>query len=1018
MPEKNFLTTLEEFKGVDYSSSKLSGDNQTASSNLNLEFSETGSLISRLGSQPVGQANAFTMTHTYNYWDSVTGATVQELLGINDTLWRLKTSTLTVTGGANINWQMKADNPGLGYRFTIRNGTTAYNLGASNYLDLGSGLESEDVAVSNPKLITIEDLRAAIDANATLACALPAGIKFARVNLVQNSVSAVEVDAGHNYAVNDWFTCWDYLSGKLVARRVSAILAAPVRLQFDTNIFSVISVKDNQVLGPMASPAVSIGVRDTVDQTGATSISFSYWDLVPYTTWMYNFTDAMPFGASWASRNSASFIPPTFLNSNNCCYVSGGSNSQTKNSYEDYTFKYDGVTFYREGLPNGHTISPTVAGVGALTAGVYKYAAQFRQARVRGAEIFGSVFTGDAVTTPAASAVLLQFTDMQYGVGTNGSPMGYWLKNGVETNTTLIVGSFTKFANAVGYPVIGGSVAFIESATGVLTIRRVVAFTNTTVTISGPAVTINNGVPMYYGALPGFNYGGAIVNGNQADRSGGVGITVFNIPTAPNLIKVGDVITLLDSGIVGTTTPKITTRTVTAVTLTQIFWDATKEGNVSVLNADTISSGLVMDVYRTKVGGNIYYYLDSFPNYPFGLVTTYTDASADAALSYQLIEPPRGKEQDLPPKARFACNHQGTRCSAGDDDNPNTVAVYSTLDPESVPAASNTFDIPSSVNGPISTIASDGDDRLAIFKDHGYYQATGALDDGAFTVQTINEGDYGISSHHSVVRINGKIVGCGPLGVIAVSGGQVLSNFALPVFSPLANNANIKMSRAMGFNDYYSRHYVVFVPSVALSSTDYSNSLSFALDYGHNDAWFDRSYPGSVDQAGGMAMLNDNMYWLARTSGFGANAKEAGHLFKRIQPSSFITNPAYLYGDVDQGITRVWDMNWDYVQNISIDKEFLWLKIFSAPSSFESDRMPTNAFVLTLTVYKDFNDNTIVETRTLNFPVGTYEAKVKLFSTKMRAIRYKLVSSSLATTPYLTGYEQVVNLSYIVESPR
>ena len=272
---KDFVTTIENFKGLDLKSSNLTTDLTTANSLLNLEFSESMSLRGRPGSQPVVQVGGFGGLHGHKYSAPTSGASSEQLLAANSNLWRLKSTALTVTGGANINYQLTMLAATGVYRFVIQNNVTPYDLGGNNYYDLGTGLESEYTNT----LKTVEDLRAIIDANATLACALPADVKFARVVGNQNNVSTIQVDPGHNYVVGDWMTFFDYLTFELTARKVSAVLVAPDRLQFGVLNAIPVTVRDNQVIGPMAVPAAAIRVSDVTLQT--TEIPIEYWDLVP-----------------------------------------------------------------------------------------------------------------------------------------------------------------------------------------------------------------------------------------------------------------------------------------------------------------------------------------------------------------------------------------------------------------------------------------------------------------------------------------------------------------------------------------------------------------------------------------------------------------------------------------------------------------------------------------------------------------------------------------------------------------
>lgn len=992
MADKSFIQSLENFKGLDLKTSKLQGAKESGQLLTNLEYSESRGLRGRTGCVPIGQVGGFSGVSTYNYLDTTSGATTQELLAINQFLWRLKTATLSVTGGANVNWQNTINSGSGHYRFVIQNNTTPYVLSGNNYLDLKTGTESENGNL----LVTMEDLRAAIDANATLACALPAGLKFARVNGNQTGVSSITVDAGHNYAIGDWLTFFDYATYSLVARKVSATTGTSVT--FSTSIFSTVTVKDNQVIGPMAAPATSIDVRDVTTQT--TNIDFAYWDVIPYTTDFFQLTANTPFYFQWAAKanDSVGRKPTYFLNSNNNAYIYSGITDGYVTSFEGFPFKYDGQTVYREGLPRHAIWGAAVGGAGALT-GTYKYRVQYTQYDARGGIYQGRTTESSVSVAPATNSVDLTLNHMMiaYDPALKGQAAQV---NGNQVGVNTIT-MFTNKTSANDF------VYFLDRSTGAYIIRKISSSNSTTsLTISGAAVNVNNGDYFYFAKNVGFNYNSAQVNGNQATVTT---ITVFNTTALPNTFRVGDTAYFYDR-----LTTKYVARKITAVTATTI---AIAGDAVSVNNNDVISNNLRVTVWRTKAGGNLFYFVADVPHNANSITFTYNDNLADTSLGAQLIEPPIGKEQDLPPRASFACNHQGTRCSSGDIYNPNTVYIYSTIDAESVPIASNSFDVQSQINGPISAIGSDDDDRLAIFKNHAYYQASGGLDDGSFSVQTIKEGDFGVSCQSSLVKVNGVLVGIGPLGVIGVQGGQIISTITENIYPPVANNPYIKLDQAVAINDYASRHYLFFIPSKDTTSNGYPSSLSYALDYATGqDAWFDRSYTRGFDPGGGMSMYNDSLYYLPATQPY--FAAEDGRIFKRLTPSATLTTPSNLYWDVNVSIPYVFEPQWLTPDGmVSLDKEIQWFKLYCAPSTYELDRF--TGFTPTLTTYANFNEATPLETLTLPaLSTTAFESRIKLKSTKVRSILFKVSVNTGGQCLYLTGFEYTGSFPYLPDAPR
>jgi hypothetical protein len=961
--------------------------------------------------------------------DSTTGATTEELLAVNDCLFRLKTASLTVTGGANLNWRVFRNDATGTFRFEIKNGSSPYTLSGNPYLDLGTGLESQDIGVSNPSLVTLETLRAAIDADASLVCALPSGLRFAKVNGDQSGVYGITVFAGHNYVIGDWMTFWDFSAGKLVGVKLNGVIAT--QLSFDQGFspsgcsFAPVNVKNNQIIGPMATPAAGIYLRDSFTSVLTTAtIPFWYWEVVPYSTsFPIFFNDSTPFRASWLSRNDPGFVPPVFVNANNVIYIYTGSNNQTKRPHDGYPFKYDGISVYREGLPPLAYTPSTAVGAAGVISGSYKYKAAYVQYDKRGNINFGRI---------SAPSTALQLTAQKavITIPTIDDPSGnlpFATVNGAQAGVTTI----TVFA---GYTLgLGDWVKILDSNGFLSKTRQITGLTATSITISGPAVSVNNNDTIRVTDRTGFSSRFAVISAIQTN------VTSLTIISGGSSIycsiEVGDVIVFYDTRI-----SKYTTRLVETLSTTTIGFASQSPVNVDPNIDSRITPNTRVRLWRTKAGGNLFYELTDIAasyNY-FNAINpiVYTDNIADTALGAQLIEPPIGKEQDAPPRARFACVHQGTRVSAGDDMNPNTVAIYSTQDPESVPLASNYFDVPSSIRGPITGLISRTDDMLSITKPNAYYEASGDLDGNAFTVRAIKEGDYGIAAHKSLFKITDMIIGIGKLGPATLRVGRYFPDRGLlaetglnatdrdpntgeAVAPAFWNNPNLALLQAVAINDYTGRQYLVYVPSTAgfASGVSQSGAVCFTLDYSQDNIWFDRKYSDSIEPSGGFAIYADTLYFLSKCFGGSNPAKESGHLFRELGPTSTFTTTTQFYADNHLPITYTYKPTWQIIQQPSIDKEFLWFKIFSMPGIYDIDRFAP--FTMTVTVYKDFVESNPIGTFTLSIAsISQFEAKSKLPSTKARAILYSMVVSALGQAPSITGYEEVVSLSYIPENPR
>lgn len=994
MAERIFISQFENFKGIDYRDSPLSADPNTFDSLLNLEFAETRSLRTRLGHQRVGQVGGFLKTHCYTYWDAVTGSTQQELLAINDCLWKLKTATLSITNGTNLNYTCAPESGNI--HIKVYDGVTL-----KLDFNAGTGYESENAGA----LKTMEDFRAAVDAT-SLTCGLPSGIEFARINGTQSGVSTIVVDAGHSFAIGDWMTFWDFTSGyqKIVGRKVFNIPAAN-QLSFNSYIYSNVDVKDNQIIGPMATPAATVPFRNATATSGATlNIPFQYWDVVPWTTDYFYHAHATPFRACWFSRGSEGFTPPTFVNDRGICYIHSGYNDLTPadphRAFSAYPFKYDGQRVYREGLPIANCSIGAVAGAG-IGAGTYRYKVSFEQVDKRGSINVGRLSSEQTVTIAAAQNVQIYITQPEVDFVTKGT----FLANVAVSNPLITIGEAKDI-------VIGDTIGFYDRTAPARWVYRKVTQViadgaNDKFHLDGISVTTNAGDTWYRANRIGWNRASAR---SSAAATNANTVAVYNTAALQNLIEIGDDIFFYDN-----LRADYVTRTVSAITATSITW----AGEPASIAIDTdISANLKINIWRTRANSNVFYLVETIPCQYWPVAANpeycgfYEDKVTDTVLGAQITyidDPISGKEQDLPLRTRFACIHQGTRCASGGDDDPNTVFVYDSINSESVPAAGNSFDIPSNILGPITALASDTEDSLVAFKENAIYDVAGAVEEGAISVRTVAEGDYGISSHSSLAKIKGVIIGVGRLGHIGYKGGELLTSLGEPVAPAIWGNSSITLNRATGINDYTTRKYI----SNVFSSTNMGNGQVYdkyyLLDYGNDSVWFDWSFNARQDMNGGMAIYNDDFYCLSLSS----SGSEFGCLHKRIPLNTNISSDmSLLYYDQHNLISN--DMTGVFLtlNEPDLDKEWLWFKIYSIINPYDTARYAS--FTVTIEQAKDFV-GTVIGSKDVAFTSAIFEQKMKLLSTKVRAMRFRVRTPTGAVVPnpmFITGLSYAVVGSY------
>lgn len=1036
MAEKAFVKVYQNFEGLDYLTNSLSGGLSIARELTNYQFSEGQSIKGRKGMQVFGQYGITGGFHTFSYYDNTTGEVVEELLAINDNVWRLKRGTLVITGGTNLNHTVRVDSGTSKYRFVINNGATPYTLSGNPYFVLGTGLESEDINTSTPKLITMEDLRAAIDANASLACALPTGIKFARVNGDQVVTTTIEVDAGHNYVAGDIAVFYNNPSGSfprgLTYRRVEAVLAAPVRLQFDSTLGSV-SVWDNQVIGPMATPAASLYVADSYTSTNSSiSLNFYYFDYVlstfhhfgaassPSTVYYFGpLANYVNYGGS-----PSVYIDPlsqakpiaraSFLNINNACLIgtqqSPDGDSFAATPFHGNVIKYDGVRAYRAGLPKLKSVTPAITGGGVLT-GTYYYRARLVYVDAKGNRTEGMFTDSDPIVLTADTCGLTFSHHLLSDISTTK----FATVNGIQAGVNNIL------VNAGHTLDLNDYVTLFDRATGATIVRKVSALPDPThVTISGAVVSVNNADVLFKTENIGFQDAGCAKDG--ATQNVVNTISILNSVTAPNRLGVGDIIYFLnrDSG-------RYETRTLTAVSLTSITWSG---GTAGVNANDLISANLRIEIYRTKAGGRFFYFLEEIPAYVFSLTgTSYSDNKADTALGVTFIDVPIGKEPNPPPKASILAQHQGAVVYTGIRGNPNQFGWSDlTGGPEAVPLASNYSEVPTSVLGAITACGSDSEDKLALFKANAYYSVEGTLDDGNFITRAVSENDFGISAHASLAKVKSVLVGIGPLGPIAVSGGQLLltqeslSVLGARIAPRIASNFLLVPEFAVGFNDSSNREYVFYMPGKAIYGGDgvlvnYPH-FSAAYSYESKPVWFDRSWANTgIEPNMGFTVFNGTKFYASNVVGNTTASREPGHFFREI--NNLLVDSLQAYADNHLAITNTWTTDFETLGEPSIDKAWAKVKVWALPSTYEREAQDFS-YSLLLQSYRNFSMSVADSSETRTYALtestpGYFERIYTLMPNRARGMAFKLTANTIFQCPFVSGIEVLVPVSYAKE---
>ena len=503
--EKTAIQIFEDFGGVDHSRSDLRRDFRSFENLTNMQYGYAGEIVGRKGFQPTGLYGNFRGGGLYTYLDPTTGASMEEVLVCNDQLFRLKQGTINITYSGITNWWYQVSFVTNQYQFRLyENGVAVLTQ------NLGTGLTAIEY--------TIRELAAAIDALANFAATITPSGPFAQVNGAQSAVTTVTVDAGHSLAALQWLAFYDHRREQLVAVKVTA--TAATTFSFNTN-HPTVSVEDNQVIGPHASPAASLTPTLAASNLGAAStIPFYYWDPV-----IYNVYSALTYGpfvpmaqTVYKAYRQAHFVSP----GNNNCYI-GVTRAiallpdQSDLDYDGKMLKYDGQRVYRAGMPEGDATSFT-PGAGANT---WRYMVTRQQRDNRGIYTEGNpspTFTVSAAATPVTCVInTLNNSSHDFATFNSACALINGNQSGAGTQTGLTV------TNTPHTLMPGDTVAIYDATTAGIVYRTLTAVTATTISwASTTAINVLNGEPVSCGLI------------NRIWRTKDSGLTFYLVKEYPN----------------------------------------------------------------------------------------------------------------------------------------------------------------------------------------------------------------------------------------------------------------------------------------------------------------------------------------------------------------------------------------------------------------------------------------------------------------------------------------------------
>lgn len=226
------------------------------------------------------------------------------------------------------------------------------------------------------------------------------------------------------------------------------------------------------VTGSTSTPAAFLEIIRNHDMS-ATGSAYSgvagYFEAI-------NTTVTNPFSGSQTNRNAANFENVSTIQLQNVLFASNGY---------DFPHKYDGQTFYRAGVPAVGSLAAVIGAAGAITGSNYLYKAQVIQKDAVGNFVEGNLTSTTNLLSPAAQRMTVTVGNVLAGSGFNTNCA---IVNGAQsTVTTITVDNGSGSAHTLK---VGDTAYFYDAVSASYVERTVTARTDTTITISGAAVTV------------------------------------------------------------------------------------------------------------------------------------------------------------------------------------------------------------------------------------------------------------------------------------------------------------------------------------------------------------------------------------------------------------------------------------------------------------------------------------------------------------------------------------------------
>ena len=529
---------------------------------------------------------------------------------------------------------------------------------------------------------------------------------------------------------------------------------------------------------------------------------------------------------------------------------------------------------------------------------------------------------------------------------------------GIAVNTLTV---------AAGHGVrLNDNVYFYDSVTNLLVSRLVAAVTPTSITINAAPVIVAANTPILVYKESEVFGNVAIADGTQTPVANN--ILVKNAYPNGHTIIVNDVVEFLDSdgnlqrrNVIATDAthvqvdgPQITindlflisstNQRTNAINLQRLRLDSTTTSNPIVLSNGTttpfkipnvISNNLRINIYRTIVNTEFgvdgkLFLVASVPNNSFSGTQDYFDGIPDTELAVDFSNPQL--KPNPPPISKYILAFGNQMFYAGGErgnaENSDLVFFSQGNAPESVPAATNSFNVPN-FDDDITGIGVAGS-SLIVTKDNSLWGVSGNLLGNQIEVIQIAQGsNIGCISHASIASVGPLMYFLHTNGVYAITENQIFptDSFGNPVAISLAVELIFRetnylpqyqyvLKRSVGCNYSKDNIYLLFLPCEDTQAqtpirTANSNSIMLCYDY-QNKNWFTWT---NMNAAGGIVVIKDDLFFqerrFSRQNGTPANLYKQ-HRFYRLIDHADHAGAQYIQ----------WRSSWEDLGQPEIRKKF------------------------------------------------------------------------------------------------